>query len=473
MLPLRIFDGWLKQVLGADLAEADKRVLGFIFPILQAPDAYSANKSAAYMRDINAGRASAQHIEQVVGSALVNKRRFAGDHTLSASNYHTVSHDDRGDDMGTLIAELYAYRDDQVGAIGLHDLVTKQQADELGVEPRDRSFLIRLGGTPGQNAAIAFAGTDSIWIPYRVQSARIPDVIDLRFPEVQAWFCKEFSDFHRFTWSMLEEGKRPGAVLPEWPSTWQPATFLEMLPVLMNPEFGGNIVTDHIGQWLRMHGVAGLVYPSARTTSGVIWNGNEMRRFLGWNFVDYRGRDRQLFRATTIIVGGAPWSSEHARHFDLQVRDESWVMAPPKFSRIWARPVPDEYLMLRFRAAQDILAGLITLSAKHQNATEVTWLQAMLAACETDRGRRILAYMGIEKVIDFSQRGSSDPALLFECWSHATASSRISKGFACLTAPPGHARANLNAEPEDCTTGDPAFALVEDGMYLYYLREDA
>jgi hypothetical protein len=69
-----------------------------MFPILQAPDAESANKAAAHMREINAGNAAPQRIEQMVGASRVNKRRFAGDHTLGPSNDHTVSHDYLGND---------------------------------------------------------------------------------------------------------------------------------------------------------------------------------------------------------------------------------------------------------------------------------------------------------------------------------------------------------------------------------------
>jgi hypothetical protein len=86
---------------------------------------------------------------------------------------------------------------------------------------------------------------------------------------------------------------------------------------------------------------------------------------------------------------------------------------------------------------------------------------------------KLLTYMGITKVINFSKRGGSDPAVLFECWTHSTVTNRVSKGFGCLAAPPGNVHANLNTEPDDCVTGEPAFALVEDGVYLYYLREDA
>ncbi len=102
-----------------------------------------------------------------------------------------------------------------------------------------------------------------------------------------------------------------------------------MLPVLMGPELGGNWVTDHIGQWMRAHGLAAMIYPSARDPAGVIWCENTVQLFPGWNLVDYHGLQAQFARALTMAFGSDSWTSEYADHFKLEEREGLWAMSPP------------------------------------------------------------------------------------------------------------------------------------------------
>lgn len=99
--------------------------------------------------------------------------------------------------------------------------------------------------------------------------------IDLRQHAAQAWL-------HRF----FREGD--GAVLVKDARTPVP-DFLGMLPALVYPEFGGSGFTKGLGSWMRSVGVAGLVYPSARSDAAAVYDGAlGLHGWHGWNFVDYR-----------------------------------------------------------------------------------------------------------------------------------------------------------------------------------------
>jgi hypothetical protein len=313
----------------------------------------------------------------MIVSLRVNRRRYAGDFTLGARNYHSLARNEAGEDGATLIAEMAAYADDRVGACTVRDLVSASEARELGIEHREHCILLELGGTPGSNAALARLGTQTLWIPYRVERTCIEGVIDLRFLDVQNWFHAEFSDFQKHTMQKLEESKKPGAILPSLSHSERPASFYAMLPVLMDPARGGNTVTDHIGQWVRMHGANALIYPSARANVGVAWENGELRKSLGWNLVDYRGREGQVFGAITVLLGEDPWHSPHAARFDFQRRGASWVMVPQP-TRFGSRvPVTDEDLRVRFKAGERVFGDLIALAEQHQRETEDGWLESL------------------------------------------------------------------------------------------------
>jgi hypothetical protein len=76
------------------------------------------------------------------------------------------------------------------------------------------------------------------------------------------------------------------------------------LPTLVVPGIGGSAFHQGVGAWLRSHGVAGLVYPSARCDAFLCARSTGTRQsieFSGWNFVDYRG------------AGSAAWESLFGR----------------------------------------------------------------------------------------------------------------------------------------------------------------
>src|SRR6185503_6208124 len=81
--------------------------------------------------------------------------------------------------------------------------------------------------------------------------------------------------------------------------------FYEMIPELINPSLGGaedgiNGSTQAVGCYLRAKGVSGVIYPSARQDSFAVFTNEQLTRWGGWNFVDYRTSSR------AVRIKGAP-----------------------------------------------------------------------------------------------------------------------------------------------------------------------
>lgn len=469
MLQAHEFNGWLKQVNSYDLNSVQSLALKLIFPHLVPPDKESVDRNVKKIKEED----PTTHVLPM----YVNDRRFAGDFTLTPQRYFTVAHGANGNDYGTLSSELGAYFDNNNSSIEVHDFVTKEIAAQEGVAYQAQSILIKINGTPGSNSLIARLGTNLIWIPYRVKQVVIPNVVDLRLPDVQEWFWKEFKDINAYVTNELRKNMREGVGPSEikLQSFITPSSFFDMLPTLMDPKLGGNRVTDHIGQRLRLAKFSALIYPSARIHAGVIWENGEMKRFPGWNLVDYRGLNYQFEIGLIIFFGAQPWTSEYAKHFDLRkIDDKSWIMFPAgKGWKYPQKPVSDEDLKIRYAAGFNVFEKLIYLTYGISESQNLTWFDAMLMACKTGEGHTILNYMGITLFYEFTGRNDAafKRVILFECSCIFNGKSKISKGFAFIEEPPASALSSLDIEPENYITGIPVFSRIDEGMYLYYLRE--
>ena len=463
MLPLREFDGWLKQVSTDDLSPLQRGTLQLVFPYFSPPDRDQVDRNVEDLRRTS----QASHVVGV----YTNKRRFAGDWTLTRGRYFTVAQGPDGDDGGTLGAELAAYHEHWVGPTAIEDFVPSEKAVEYGIPYQEMSILIRLSGTPGSSAVIARLQADAIWLPYRVERRRIPDVIDLRYPDVQRWFHSEFIDIHKYV------AEETGVEMSSSGAGWsRPASFFEMLPVLMEPARGGNEVTELVGQWMRKRKVAALIYPSARTPAGVLWREQSMARFSGWDLVDYRGANDPFMDALTLFIGSDPWRSEYAENFDLRTgKHGTWRMFPPR--GVWKYPAAltsDDDLKARFDAGKSVFNVLFQAAWVASGDGEALTPDAVSVAANTPAARKILDYMGINFVSEVRDMvGKSVVAVLFECSSVQDESGRASKGYAYLESPPVRVFDGLDQEPADYAPGQPLFSALEAGIYIYYLRDAA
>ena len=219
MLPLRVFDGWVKQIIPAELSDAERELIQIAFPQLTPPDRDEVNRNVEHLRKTS----EANHILPV----YKNKRRFAGDWTLSAGRYFTVCKDASGNDHATLIAELAAYHEHARGAMALADFPSEQDAADYGGPYRPRQICIQLQGTPGSNALLAKIRRRIEWIPYKVEHISLPEILDLRYPDAQKWLVTNFADWANYLSRNL--GVDAGPLASRWN---KPSSFLEMLPTL-------------------------------------------------------------------------------------------------------------------------------------------------------------------------------------------------------------------------------------------------
>jgi hypothetical protein len=105
-IPLRKFDGWLKQVTQDSLSALERELFEVLFPGFQgSPDAERAYEEAKKNGLLTA---LSPLISLLPGEA--RPRRFSG-HDLPRGRYHVVCSDAGGNDSQTLAHELRAYRD--------------------------------------------------------------------------------------------------------------------------------------------------------------------------------------------------------------------------------------------------------------------------------------------------------------------------------------------------------------------------
>jgi hypothetical protein len=104
--------------------------------------------------------------------------------------------------------------------------------------------------------------------------AELDGVLDLRLADTQDWFLRAF--------------------LPSGPLPTNATSFRDILPELLNQNYGGstgsNMRLQAIGAQLRKAGVKGLIFPSARSDVSVTYKNGQLVDSHGWNMVAYRGR---------------------------------------------------------------------------------------------------------------------------------------------------------------------------------------
>jgi hypothetical protein len=269
-------------------------------------------------------------IEKVVLSQPLAPRRFGGV-ALDRGRYFTVCSDAFGEDAGTLVNELHAYRDIvRTGPVEFTDLGLQGAAEVLGVpfarcqeiravifEPeRVRSILERIGhDTFRSEEGLAFA---TVAFPYTVSAVELRKVVDLRDPNVRVWFAREFSKPNDYwVWPesapdlQFEPPTKRVSPLDGAPGRAPiPQSFADMLPTILNPVLGagglGGVTLQAIGDWLGNHGVDALIYPSARSDAFVEYEKGNQTHYGGWCLVNLRRYPRKA-GASYINFDSNPW----------------------------------------------------------------------------------------------------------------------------------------------------------------------
>lgn len=336
-LPVTKIISTLKQISFSDSPEFLQGLFAALFPRFYDQSEWSWDEHPE-------AKKSLESIPKVVLGQPRTPRRFGG-YFLPRRRYYAVSSDSEGNDQGTLVNELRAYRDPvRTGMVEIMDFgmgkvvlaldprgdrtVAFERVPQLGViihrpEPFEELLTHIPHDRPESKDSKRVA---LVKFPYRVDQVELSRTIDLREPETRAWFGAQFSkpndDWVWPEWVL----KQPGtSELPEKPQTIvsmyersdgqapAPHTFVEMLPTLLNPVRGGGdlqwggLTLMAIGEWLRNRDVDALIYPSSRSDAFVSYENGKLCDFGGWCLVDYR-RDESDTAAHYVVVDMNPWS---------------------------------------------------------------------------------------------------------------------------------------------------------------------
>jgi hypothetical protein len=298
-IPVSRFTGYLKRMTLVGLPQLSQSVILDAYPGFWARD----KNSEEAQRVIAKRLASLPGAESGRGHVWFNtrpNRRYSGGDLLAdlpRGRYHTVANDPSGNDAGTLVAELSAYADPfRAGVVMARDLAfplylqdfrefvpdahaKRSVAVSFFFWPDVESpFLAKLPNSARQSLPRVDQGLgwtmSFIEVPYLVEQVEIPNVVDLRQLRAQEWLIREWAP-NNITFRM---GSPPEKT----------ATFARMLPGLLWPDRGGHDLTDWIGLYCQTHGVAAIVFPSARCNSRAFQKNRSLVGHMGWNLVDLR-----------------------------------------------------------------------------------------------------------------------------------------------------------------------------------------
>ncbi len=333
LLRLTTFNGWLRHHRPEHNNVWGEAAFRFAFPEFDPPEWTEETISEA-MKDIS------PHVDNVVLQPSQH-RRFGG-YDLGRGRYYSVSIDQFGDDGGTLVAELSAYRDrkDQAVIVAVTDgehladqlfdaadvTAAKNSSIVISVFPASRLRMVveEMGPSrldrmsdPRAMGYLTDENLVHVIISPHVSRHTIENVVDLREPLTRKSFFNVFrtgrdrvapdSDdeiFHRPFGNNIE-------------------TFAQMLPELLDVNVGGSDhgqggTTQAIGNYLQCNGMSGLIYPSARADAFVEFHEGEMSRFAGWNYVDYR--ESETIFGNNVIM--SPWDQKAPPGFVVQSPSE-------------------------------------------------------------------------------------------------------------------------------------------------------
>lgn len=297
--PLTTFVGYLKKIDRSVLSEEQKILLNLAVPHF--------SDRLIFRSELDIIRSALYQPQKFDDSNKNNRsipkhssRRYSGKDDLPRGRYSTLAKSLDGKDDGTLRSELTTYKQTYwSGMISIEDsehlelsrlpsgklmnLLSgikksiilifdnpKEIPNRLNalIKPRLFPHDFRLEDSNGNIRSIVFS------IPYEIHQTLIDNVFDLRQKSAQQWLLENVTN-----------GNIP--ILNK--TNFKMGDFHSLLRYLVTPVFGGNMLTDYIGGFLRYIGASGLIFPSARSINGASYIDDKLMDWVGWNFVDYRG----------------------------------------------------------------------------------------------------------------------------------------------------------------------------------------
>jgi len=233
-------------------------------------------------------------------------RRYDGDRTLPHGRYYTVCNGEEGDDGGTLGRELAFYKAARIAEahIEILDPVVTQQREmieRLGMDTsaRERLVVRCVPFAQPQNTAVPLSFHLSL--PVEIRDVCVDNVLDLRRPAALDWL---FRTVPKLNFLVNDNGEK----LACFPFRKELTNFAELLPSLIDQQRGGGNFDKLVGLYLRQIGVAGLVFPSARSDASTHVADGELVNSHGWSFIDYRNAPPQEIVAFFELRPEWPWT---------------------------------------------------------------------------------------------------------------------------------------------------------------------
>jgi hypothetical protein len=343
-IPLKKFKSYVKQIDTTALSPLQRMALDSALPHFRSAEIDEDFKVERQLegkkRFLESHRELADYLPSLPEWQSVPNRRFSGGPDLSRGRYYSLCKDESGDDGLTLAAEMRAYRSVRKSALctvldllyplsdgvmgmldlpggGIHSLALVFVGGPGLVNP----FIERLKEFSGEHIYGRRADQQSstcalaVTIPYRVDEVEIQQVLDLRDLRTQEWFFETFS-------------ANPKEVYVTFDSA-QDVDFTDLLPWIMNMEFGGSGFTEGVGHFLRRNGVDALIYPSARTDASAIQCSGRLVSWKGWCLVDYRGAPDRAGIALVDVTEQTPFpfgGTTRILHWPSGLDKGSWAV---------------------------------------------------------------------------------------------------------------------------------------------------
>jgi hypothetical protein len=330
---LTTFSGWLRHHRADHNNIWGEAVFRFAFPGFDPPK-WTEEEIASAKRN------ASPYVNHLVLQPAQH-RRYGG-YDLPRGRYYSLSSDGFGNDLGTISAELRAYRDrsdqdvivDVVDGIQFPDEFFHRPLIPAGIRrAKDACIIVsifpasrlrRIVETFGSAGRARMSEPETlkyltdenlvqVMLLPRVTHHSIDGVVDLRQPDTRRTFFDVFRVGRPPDPSKLKSGFYR-------PLGDQISDFWQMVPDLVDPHLGGTDegqggVTQAIGDYLRLKGVSGLVYPSARTDSYVEFRDGTVTGSGGWNFVDYRNAPKSTDHHFMIV---SPWEQRTLQGVQVQ-----------------------------------------------------------------------------------------------------------------------------------------------------------
>ncbi|HEY4361630.1 MAG TPA: hypothetical protein VGN17_11695 [Bryobacteraceae bacterium] len=346
--PLATFRGFLKQIDGGSLTYSQELALSLAAPGFRDRFVFKPQLDALRTLIYTGKEPEFKTLAHLKKHC---ERRYSGGDDLGRGRYYTVASDSDGQDGLTLISELYAYHSPAwSGEMLMEDCNFPEHAPALREVAKrfPGSIAICLFNSPaiphrfwsrfdsrqievdasrtdlsGHITSLLFA------LPYKVTKCEIEGVLDLRERTAQEWLTK-----------LVREGLLRVTYIGQEP-TVRDLSFIDLLRYLVSPINGGSLVTNVIGGYLRCLGVAGLIYPSARSNNHASYRSGRLIECNGWNFVDYRfaAMDTDILKFSQEVYDLSPEWFRQTTVFEARgERAGSWkrTHVPDAYARVHA-----------------------------------------------------------------------------------------------------------------------------------------